>query len=200
MSVEHVLKVTHLFYNKIKAECVFWLICILVAANVVQSAVLLQFALNKTISFYFQRFSVQWVWLFFTQKLWTTSDGLKTTRNKTRAGPSSSWFPPSCVSSFPVWQLSWPPGGSGETTVTDQWRSPTVREQTDNMVLCHFTVTDWWDHMIFTVQLRHLARGAAADRAIAVKYRCLFSLVDQNLQTMFGSLKVQQIQTSMLYM
>lgn len=148
MSVEHVLKVTHLFYNKIKAECVFWLICILVAANVVRSAVLLQFALNKTISFYFQRFSVQWVWLFFTQKLWTTSDGLKTTRNKTRAGPSSSWFPPSCVSSFPVWQLSWPPGGSGETTVTDQWRSPTVREQTDNMVLCHFTVTDWWDHDI----------------------------------------------------
>lgn len=44
MSVEHVLKVTHLFYNKIKAECVFWLICILVAANVVRSAVLLLFS------------------------------------------------------------------------------------------------------------------------------------------------------------
>lgn len=152
-------------------ECVFWLTIILVAANVVQSAVLLQFALNKTISFYFQRFSVQWVWLFFTQKLWTTSDGLKTTRNKTRAGPSSSWFPPSCVSSFPVWQLSWPPGGSGETTVTDQWRSPTVREQKDNMVLCHFTVTDWWDHMIFTVQLRPLARGACS-RAVVISYSC----------------------------
>lgn len=40
MLVEYVLKVIYFFYNKIKVECVFWLICILVVVNVVWSVVL----------------------------------------------------------------------------------------------------------------------------------------------------------------